>query len=84
MTQPYMGPTVVEAARARIRKLTLQIEELQLQLSWTKRLLLRYEGSQMLESERIATNAEPFMSHPLDQILKGDDNVSVQTSDDEG
>ncbi len=57
----YMGPTVYEATEIKIREVGAQIEELQGQMRILQRRLEEYEGSSMLEAERIATHAERFL-----------------------
>jgi len=67
MAQPYLGPTVVEAAELEIRRLDAQIAELAQRRTWARARAKRYAGSAMLEAERVATAAEPFQAKQLVQ-----------------
>ena len=63
-----MGPTVVEAAWDEVKWIVDKINEL---LERKKGALLRierYDGSKMLESERIALKAEPFQRTQLEDL----------------
>lgn len=59
---PYMGPTVAEAAKSRIRLLEERIAGLQENLAYQKKLAERYAGSKMLEAERVASQAESWLT----------------------
>lgn len=61
----YRGPTVVEAAEARIRQINRMIEDLQDERKMLQGRIRRYEGSKVLEAERAATAAEPYQRTQL-------------------
>ena len=61
----YLGPTVSEAAADRLKEIHRQITELQLERRQVLDRLAKYKGSTMLESERIATKAEPYQKVQL-------------------
>ncbi len=67
MKTPYYGPTVHEAAEARIAKNKRLIEELQQDTRWARNRLEDPSFANMLEAERIASNAEPFQTTQLEQ-----------------
>jgi len=60
MSNQYYGPTVYEAALQKIRACNNRIAELQANIVSAKRRADIYKGSSTLESERIATGAEPL------------------------
>lgn len=55
------GPTVAEACESRIRTITRKIQELEDEKRLLKKRADQYAGSSMLESERVATDAERFL-----------------------
>jgi hypothetical protein len=62
---PYHSPTVVEASRTRLLEVERQIRQLSEEAATLRRRIRQYAGSQMLESERRATRAEPFQTTQL-------------------
>lgn len=66
MTEPYRGPTVYEAAEALIAKNRRLIEDLQEEIYAAQYRLRRLSYANMLEAERVATEAEKLMMKPLD------------------
>lgn len=66
MKTPYYGPTVHEAAEARIAKNKRLIEELQQDTQWARNRLENLSFANVLEAERIASNAEPFQNSVLE------------------
>jgi len=65
MTDIYLGPTAYEAAYSRIRGIDRQIRELRQQREYAVRRHIKYYGSTILESERIATDTEVFQTKLL-------------------
>ncbi len=65
MPQPYLGPTAQEAAEAAVRQLARQIRELTDRKRWAAHRAEKYRGSALLESERVATEAEPYQAKQL-------------------
>lgn len=65
-SEVYYGPTVYESAVAEERKLVGMINELQHRLSAARVRQRIYAYSSMLESERLATVAEPVQKRPLE------------------
>jgi hypothetical protein len=61
----YYGPTVYEQTCMEIRELTSQIARLQEKKRRAVERMNKYMGSRMLESERLATQAEPYQSTQL-------------------
>lgn len=59
------GPTVHQAARDLIRRNQERIDELRAEIDAAKDRLIRPKYAHMLESERLATAAEPFQRTPL-------------------
>lgn len=61
----YIGPSVYEAAEMRIRQINRTIEELIDERRMCARRLVNSKWRNMLESERLATQAEPFQTTQL-------------------
>ena len=60
-----MGPTVAQAALARMRECVRLIGELQVEKQECARRAREYANSSMLESERLATKAEAYQRYRL-------------------
>lgn len=65
MESVRLGPTAYEAAVAIDRAITMKIEQLVKERQLVRSRMKRYHGSTLLESERIATAAEPYQSTRL-------------------
>jgi hypothetical protein len=61
----YNGPTVTEYAEMRIRQINDLIADLEDERRMLRSRADRYYGLKMLESERVATAAEPFQEKQL-------------------
>lgn len=59
------GPTVRDAAVARLKQLDALLEDVLAERKAVRRRIVEYAGSTMLEAERVATKAEPFQAVPL-------------------
>ncbi len=65
LRQPQLGPTVYDAAKSEVAECSRQIAELIDRKHAAMRRMVRYASSKMLESERLATAAEPYQAKQL-------------------
>lgn len=62
---PYHGPTVHQMAMSRIREINRLIQELEDEKRMLSIRLRTQRYANMLEAERMATDAERFMPNPI-------------------
>ena len=63
--QPPLEPTVYEAANDRFKQVVREIQALQQERQQCLDRMAQFRWSKMLESERIATKAEPYQTTQL-------------------
>lgn len=66
MENKNLGPTVFEAAQGRANKIAQQIVELERERHECLVRMVQQSSRTMLESERLATKAEPYQKVQLD------------------